>query len=97
MALKNTINSMNALLIELIKDLDKAEKGNKAASQRVRTSSIKLEKIAKLYRKESVKSEKSGKGKKKVVAKKKTVAKKKVVKKAPCKKAPCKKTKKKTR
>ena len=36
------------------KDLDKTEKGNKAAAQRVRTHSIQFAKIAKEFRKESV-------------------------------------------
>ena len=39
--------------------MEKADKGNKAASQRVRTSTVKLEKTAKLYRKESIRSEKT--------------------------------------
>lgn len=60
MALKDTCNMMHILLNALQEDLTKAENGNKAAAQRVRTSSIKLEKIAKLYRKESVKAEKTG-------------------------------------
>jgi DNA-binding protein H-NS len=61
MALQNTIKSMRALLGAVTSDLDKAENGNKAASQRVRTGTVRLEKIAKLYRKESITSEK-GKG-----------------------------------
>ena len=87
MALKDSIKSMNVLLSEISKDLMKAEQGNKAASQRVRTNSIKLEKVAKKYRKESVTSEKKG-SKKKPAAKKKTAPKKKVAgkKKVPCKK-----------
>lgn len=65
MALKDTCKTMKNLLCEITQDLDKAENGNKAASQRVRTGTVKLEKIAKLYRKESIKSEKSTKGSKK--------------------------------
>lgn len=65
MALKDTIKQMKELLTDLHHNLEKAaEKGNKAASQRVRTGSIKLEKLAKSYRKESVKEEKKSKGKK---------------------------------
>lgn len=60
MALKDTINKMKALLDDVSRNLDKATGGNKAASQRVRTGSIKLEKVAKVYRKESVASEKKG-------------------------------------
>ena len=90
MALKDTVKRMHTLISAIKRDLDKAERGNKAASQRVRTGSIKLEKTAKKYRKESVASEKKRpakkKGKKKVAKKK--VAKKKVCK--PCKKKVCK-------
>lgn len=55
MALKDTIKKMDEMLAELTTDLRKAsEKGNKAASQRVRTGTIKFAKLAKLYRKESI-------------------------------------------
>jgi len=43
-----------------VRDLHKANKGNRAAAQRVRTGTIKLEKCAKMYRKESVAAEKKG-------------------------------------
>ena len=58
MALKQTIGTLKSLLDDLCCDLNKAEKGNKTAAQRVRTSSIKFAKISKVYRKESVASEK---------------------------------------
>jgi hypothetical protein len=58
MAIKTTVEELRSLLGQIIKDLDKGERGNKAASQRVRTQTIKLEKVAKLYRKESIKQEK---------------------------------------
>ena len=62
MALKDTVHHMKTLLMNICKDLEKASGGNKAASQRVRTQTIKLEKVAKMYRKESVTAEKkSGK------------------------------------
>jgi hypothetical protein len=64
MALKNTIKGIQDLLASITSDLQKAENGNKAASQRVRTGTIKLEKIAKVYRKESISDEKKNKGKK---------------------------------
>ncbi|MEG1542556.1 MAG: hypothetical protein RRZ67_00945 [Victivallaceae bacterium] len=70
MALKDTFKLMKHLLDSLQKDLAKAETGNKAASQRVRTLSIKFEKTAKIYRKESIKSEKSGSLKKAAKTKK---------------------------
>lgn len=70
MAIKDTIKHLKDLLLSTAHDLDKAEGGNKAASQRVRTSTVKMEKVAKLYRKESIKHEKQTKGSKKSAAKK---------------------------
>lgn len=86
MALKETINHMNKMLEELTCDLSKAMKGNKAASQRVRTCSIQFGKWAKLYRKESIAAERGGK---KASSAKKTV--KKVTKKPALKKVAAKK------
>jgi len=83
MALKTTIKKLHNMLAELTHDLTKAEKGNKAASQRVRTGSIQFAKVAKEYRKESVKNEKAAPTKKKKA--------KKAVKKAVSKKAPVRK------
>lgn len=65
MALKETVKQLRDLLQNVTNDLEKAEKGNKAASQRVRTGTVKMEKIAKHYRKESIKNEKSSKDTKK--------------------------------
>ena len=59
MALKETVDQLQELLDAVTKDLEKGAKGNKAASQRVRTGTVKLEKIAKLYRKQSVAFEKT--------------------------------------
>lgn len=64
MALQTTIKQMKGLLSAVTADLDKAENGNKAASQRVRTGTVRLEKLAKLYRKESISAEKKGEAKK---------------------------------
>ena len=75
MTLKNTVNTMKPLLANITQDLQKAEGGNKAASQRVRTGTVKLEKVAKLFRKESIKQDKSTKGKKKPAAAAKKAAK----------------------
>lgn len=69
MAIKDTFKHLKDLLVAITHDLDKAEGGNKAASQRVRTGTVKLEKIAKLYRKESIKSEKQNKGTKRTAKK----------------------------
>jgi len=68
MALKETMSQLQELLTCVTKDLEKGSRGNKAASQRVRTGTVKLEKIAKLYRKQSVAHEKTNKTKKEVSA-----------------------------
>ena len=60
MSLQDTIKEVRGLLAALTIDLEKAANGNKAASQRVRTGTIKLEKSAKKFRKESIKAEKAG-------------------------------------
>jgi len=91
MALKDTIKHMRDLLEQITYDLPKAENGNKAASQRVRTSTVKLEKTAKKYRKESIVSERGTKGKKRPAAAKKATTKKAAAKK------PAKSTKTKTK
>ena len=85
MALKDTIKQMRDLLSNISSDLEKSDNGNKAASQRVRTGTVRLEKVGKLYRKESIKHEKTTKGTKKssgkkAPAKKATSAKKPVAK-----------------
>lgn len=69
MALKETIKQMKDLLAHITTDLEKADGGNKAASQRVRTGTVKLEKVAKVYRKDSIKHEKSTQGTKKTAKK----------------------------
>lgn len=84
MALHGTINNMKDLLHRITQDLTKAESGNKAASQRVRTNTVRLEKIGKLYRKESITFEKSNKGPRKAKSGKKMAHKPKV---KPAKKA----------
>lgn len=65
MSLKDTYKHLRDLLSNITSDLEKSENGNKAASQRVRTGTVKLEKVAKMYRKESIASEKKNKGQKK--------------------------------
>ncbi len=65
MALKDTVKHLRDLLANITQDLEKADNGNKAASQRVRTGTVRLEKTAKAYRKESIKAEKATKGQKK--------------------------------
>lgn len=65
MAIHDTTSDMKDLLSRITLDLEKAQKGNKAASQRVRTGTVRLEKLAKVYRKESIDTEKGGKTSKK--------------------------------
>jgi hypothetical protein len=78
MAYKDTAKEMKELLCSIQHDLDKADGGNKAASQRVRTGTVKLEKLAKRYRKESIATEKTKGGKKpKAAAKRKAAPKQK--------------------
>ena len=62
MSLNQTVNEMRNLLGNIQSDLEKAVGGNKAASQRVRTGTVTLEKVAKRYRKESIVTEKKSKG-----------------------------------
>ncbi|MBX9923002.1 MAG: hypothetical protein K2Y01_02730 [Rhabdochlamydiaceae bacterium] len=81
MGLKETVNQMRKLLSEINVDLEKSANGNKAASQRVRVHTIDLEKVAKLYRKESVNAEKKSLGKAKSGSTKKTASKKSAAKK----------------
>jgi len=95
MSLQAIFTQLKNLLAHITQDLSKAEGGNKAASQRVRTGTVKLEKVAKAYRKESIKAEKGVKRPKKAGAKKaapkKAAHKKAAPKKAAHKKAPAKK------
>ena len=70
MGLEQTVEQLKKYLAEISSDLDKAMRGNKAASQRVRTMTIRFEKTAKLYRKESIKWEKTGGAKASKTAKK---------------------------
>jgi Histone H1-like protein Hc1 len=58
-SLDKIVDYMSRLLSEITTDLEKSNKGNKAASQRVRTGTVKLEKVAKAYRKESILHEKA--------------------------------------
>jgi|GEM_PF-2204779 len=77
MALKDIVKNMQALLEQISKDLYKAwENGNKTASQRVRTNTIKFAKLSKQYRKDSITCEKGIKKCKKSTKKK--VARKKI-------------------
>jgi hypothetical protein len=80
MALKSTVAEMKRLMHEIMHDLEKTEKGNRAAAQRARTCSIALAKVAKHFRKESIaehrKGKKVGGARKKAAPKKKTAKRK---------------------
>ncbi len=65
MSLNDTMNKLDSLLMSVSRDLAKVNRGNKAAAQRVRVGTIRLERVAKQFRKESVAAEKSGKLKRK--------------------------------
>lgn len=67
MALSEIIIELQDLLSVISDDLEKVQKGNKTAAQRVRTRTILLEKVALEFRKESMAAVKSGKLKKKKV------------------------------
>jgi len=58
MPLKETVGHLRKLLAAMQHDLDKAERGYRAAAKRVRTGSVQFAKVAKCYRKESVAAEK---------------------------------------
>src|SRR6476620_84216 len=93
-SLDSVVKFMHNLLANITVDLEKSQKGNKAASQRVRTGTVKLEKVAKLYRKESIKSEKGqtkSKGKRKAAAPAKKAPAKNATKAKTAQKAPAKK------
>lgn len=92
MALTKTIQEVKQLLQDLQFDLEKASSGNKAAAQRVRTGTVKLEKVAKLYRKESIADEKKRPAKKAAKKPAKKAAKKAAPKKAAAKKPAAKRT-----
>lgn len=61
MGFTQTSKSLNQMLNDIVKDLTKAERGNKAAAQRVRTGTVRLEKVAKKFRRESIVAQKQGK------------------------------------
>lgn len=71
MALGETLGKLEHLVSVLSKDLSKVYKGNKSAAQRVRVGTLRLEKVGKLFRKESVTAEKSGRFRKKKTRKRK--------------------------
>lgn len=61
MSLAETLGLLEDLLQDLGKDLPKVFRGNQSAAQRVRVGTLRLEKLGKLFRKESVAAQKGGK------------------------------------
>lgn len=55
------MGKLEHLLVTLERDLGKVTRGNKSAAQRVRVGTLRLEKVGKQFRKESVAAEKMGK------------------------------------
>ncbi len=64
MVLNDILDQLTALLQGVLRDLPKVQRGNKTAAQRVRTATVKLEKVSKRFRKESLRTEKVGLAKK---------------------------------
>lgn len=54
MSLSETMGKLEDLLTGISRDLTKVERGNRAAAQRVRVGTLRLEKVGKQFRKESV-------------------------------------------
>lgn len=63
MSLNETMSKLENLLETMTKDLVKVAKGNRAAAQRVRVGTLRLEKVGKVFRKESVAAAKKPKKK----------------------------------
>jgi hypothetical protein len=61
MALIETLSHLEELLSEIGKDLQKVLRGNHSAAQRIRVGTLRMEKVGKLFRKESLTAEKAGK------------------------------------
>lgn len=57
MSFQKTTETLVELCETLLKDVPKALKGNKSAAQRIRTGTIKISKISKMWRKESLEQE----------------------------------------
>lgn len=59
MAFETSAKELKELLHSVLDDLEKAVAGNKAAAQRCRTKTVQLEKIGKVFRKDSINHDKS--------------------------------------
>lgn len=61
MAFEKISDEMKELMESIAKDLEKVERGNRLASQRIRCATIELSKVSKKWRKLSIEREKKGK------------------------------------
>lgn len=61
MSLADTMGQLENLLSEIARDLGKVLRGNRSAAQRVRVGTLRMEKVGKQFRKQSVHAEKAGK------------------------------------
>ncbi len=57
MALQDTLHHLQLLIEAVAKDLKKVSRGNRSAAQRVRVGTISLQKVGRLFRKESLHAE----------------------------------------
>jgi hypothetical protein len=73
MAFLQTTEELAELLMTVLEDVPKVMKGNKTAAQRIRTKTVLIAKIAKIWRKESLDQEKKRAPKKKKEKKKRKV------------------------
>ncbi len=71
MAFLETTEELVELLQMILEDVPKMLKGNKTAAQRIRTKTIKITKVSKVWRKESLDQEKKKNSRKKKEKKKK--------------------------
>ncbi len=55
------MGQLENLLSEIARDLGKVLRGNRSAAQRVRVGTLRMEKVGKQFRKQSVHAEKAGK------------------------------------
>ncbi|MBM3193985.1 MAG: hypothetical protein FJZ59_07130 [Chlamydiae bacterium] len=58
MAFLQTTEELTLLIQAILKDIPKVLKGNKTAAQRIRTKTVKIAKVSKVWRKESLDQEK---------------------------------------
>ena len=73
MSFMETTEELAILLQTVLEDVPKVLKGNKTAAQRIRTKTVKIAKVSKIWRKESLELEKKKPTRKKKEKKKRRV------------------------